>query len=62
MFQINENEDKIVDLLPCSQYSLNHTLNNFFLFLDFKKLLAGMKFSDNGEVIAESVNYFKCGI
>ncbi|KAF7266367.1 hypothetical protein GWI33_020392 [Rhynchophorus ferrugineus] len=47
------------ELLPHPPYSPDLAPSDCFLFSDLKKMLAGKKFSSNGEeVIAESVAYF----
>lgn len=47
------------ELLPHPPYSPDLAPSDFFLFADLKRMLAGKKFSSNGEVIAETEAYFE---
>ena len=46
-------------MLPHPPYSPDLALSDFFLFSDFKKMLAGKKFSADEEAIAETEIYFE---
>ena len=47
------------ELLPHPLYSPDLAPNDYWLFVDLKKLLAGKKFCTNEDVIAETEAYFE---
>ena len=56
MFNMNELS---FELLPYPPYSPDLAPNDYWLFADAKKMLQGMRFGSNEEVISENKAYFE---